>query len=78
MDEENHHEYVEVKGGLVERALGSGHYLVPVELCEVDSDGENIRASVVDGDTVKNSPFADAALDVTPSYASQVREYYRL
>ncbi len=74
VDEEDH-EYVETKGGLLERALGTGHYLIPMELCTVDGDGENIRTSV-DGDTVKNSPFADAALDVTPSYASQVREYY--
>ncbi len=67
-------EYVEVKGGLLERALGTGHYLIPMELCTVDDDGGNIRTSV-DGDTVKNSPFADAALDVTPSHAARVREY---
>ena len=75
-DEEDH-EYIETKGGLLERALGTGHYLIPAELCTVDDDGGNIRTSV-DADTVKNSPFADAALDVTPSYASQVREYYGL
>jgi hypothetical protein len=76
VDEEDH-EYVETKGGLLERALGTGHYLIPMELCTVDGDGENIRTSV-DGDTVKNSPFADAALDVTPSHAARVREYYGL
>ncbi len=69
-------EYVEVKGGLLERALGTGHYLIPMELC-TDDDERNIRTSV-DGDTVKNSPFADAALDVTPSHAARVREYYGL
>ena len=68
-------EYVELQGGLVERALGTGHYLIPMELCSVDGEGGTIRASV-DEDTVKNSPFADSALDVSHAHASQVREYY--
>src|SRR5918998_4212674 len=57
-------EYVEVRGGLLERALGTGYYLLPMELCTVDPDGEQIRASV-DAETVKSSPFADSALDVS-------------
>jgi hypothetical protein len=77
VEEENGHEYVEVKGGLMERALGTGHYLIPMELCTIDGDGENVRASV-DEDTIKNSPFADSALDVSRAFATQVREYYGL
>ena len=77
VDEHDGREYVEVQGGLVERALGTGYYLLPKELCTVDGDQETIRASV-DGDTVKNSPYLDSALDLSSDHASGVREYYGL
>jgi hypothetical protein len=48
-----------------------------MELCTIDGDGENVRASV-DEDTIKNSPFADSVLDVSRAFATQVREYYGL
>src|ERR671916_1301015 len=70
-------EYVEVRGGLLERALGTGYYLLPMELCTVDEEQETIRASV-DGETVKNSPHLDSALALSSDHASGVREYYGL
>ena len=66
VDEHDGREYVE-------RALGTGYYLLPTELCKVDGDRETIRASV-DGDAVKNSPY----LDLSSDHASGVREYYEL
>ena len=65
-DEDNQWEYFEVKGGLMERFLGHGYYILPRELCTVDED------------TVKNSPYLDIALDLSRSLATGVREYYGL
>lgn len=76
-DEDNQWEYVEVKGGLVQRFLGTGYYIVPMELCTVDEDQETLRTSV-DEDTIKNSPYLDSALDLSRSHAAGVREYYGL
>ena len=77
VDEHDGREYVEVGGGLVERALGTGYYLLPMELCMVDEEQETIRASV-DGETVKSSPHLDSALALSSDHASGVREYYGL
>ena len=77
LDENDQREYVEVKGGLVEQAPGTGYYLLPMELCAVDEGEETIRASV-DEDTVKNSPYLDSALALSPEHASGVRDYYGL
>jgi hypothetical protein len=77
VDEHDGREYVEVQGGLVERALGTGYYLLPMELCTVDEEQETIRATV-DGNTVKNSPHLDSALALSSDHASGVREYYGL
>lgn len=77
VDEHDGREYVEVQGGLVERALGTGYYLLPVELCTVDDEGDTIRTSV-DGDTVKNSPYLDSALSLSADHVSGVRDYYGL
>ena len=77
VDEHDGREYVEVQGGLVERALGTGYYLLPTELCTVDGGREIIRASV-DGNTVKNSPYLDSALDLSSDHAAGIREYYGL
>lgn len=63
-----------MEGGLVERALGTGYYLLPAELCTVDEDLEIIRASV-DGDTVLNFPYLDSALNLSSDHASGIREY---
>ncbi len=38
VDDHDGREYIEVQGGLVERALGTGYYLLPVELCTVDDE----------------------------------------
>ena len=76
-DEDDQSEYVEVKAGVVQRFLGTGYYLIPGELCEVDNDQKTVRASV-DEDTVKNSPYLDSALDLSREHASGVREYYGL
>ena len=70
-------EYVEVKGGMVQWFLGTGYYLIPSELCEVDNDQNTVRTSV-DEDTVKNSPYLNSALDLSKSHALGVREYYGL
>ena len=77
VDEHDGREYVEVRGGLVERALGTGYHLLPVELCTVDEQQETIRASV-DGEKVKNSPRLDSALALSSDHAAGVREYYGL
>jgi hypothetical protein len=61
----------------VERALGTGLYLLPMEICTVVEGEETIRASV-DEDTVKNSPYLDSALDLSQAHISGVREYYGL
>lgn len=63
-----------MEGELVERALGTGYYLLPAELCTVDKDLEIIRASV-DGDTVLNSPYLDSALNLSSDHASGIRDY---
>jgi hypothetical protein len=76
-DEANQWEYLEVKGGLVERFLGTGYYLLPMELCTVDHERGTVRTSV-DEDTVKNSPYLDSSLDLSQHHASGVRDYYRL
>ncbi len=76
-DEDNQSEYVEVKGGLVERFLGHGYYILPMELCTVDEGQQTIRASV-DEDTVKHSPYLDSSLDLDRSHATGVRKYYGL
>ena len=77
VDESDGREYVEVQGGLVERALGTGYYLLPTELCTVDEKQGTIHASV-DGNAVKNSPYLDSALALSSDHASGVREYYGL
>jgi hypothetical protein len=77
VNEHDGREYVEVQGGLVERALGTGYYLLPTELCTVDEEQGTIRASV-DANTVKNSPYLDSALALSSDHASGVREYYGL
>ena len=77
VDEHDGREYVEVQGGLVEQALGTGYYLLPTELCTVNGEQEIIRAPV-DGNTVKNSPYLDSALNLSADHASGVRDYYGL
>ncbi len=77
VDEHNLWEYVEVKGGLVERALGTGYYLLPLELCTVDHDRRTIQSSM-DEATIKDSPYLDSALVLSSAHASGVREYYGL
>ena len=74
VDEHDGREYVEVRGGIVERALGTGYYLLPMELCTVDEEQGTLRASV-GGETVKNSPHPDSALALSSDHASGVREY---
>jgi hypothetical protein len=76
-DEDSQWEYFEVKGGLVERFLGSGYYILPTELCTVDDGQETVRASV-DENTVKNAPYLDSSLDLSRAHASEVRDYYGL
>ena len=76
-DEDDRWEYVEVKGGVVRRMLGTGYYLIPMEFCTVDNDQETVRTSVEEA-TVKNSPYLDSALDLSHAHASGVRDYYGL
>ena len=76
-DENNQWEFIEVKGGMVQRFLGTGYYLIPMELCTVEEGQETVRTSV-DEDTVKNSPYLDSALDLSQRHATGVREYYGL
>jgi hypothetical protein len=77
VDEHDGREYLGVQGGIVERALGTGYYLLPMEICTVDEEQETVRASV-DGGSVKNSPHLDSALALSSDHASGVREYYGL
>jgi hypothetical protein len=76
-DEDSQREYVEVKGRLVDRFLGSGYYILPMELCTVDEGQGTVLASVEE-DTVKNSPYLDSSLDLSRGHASEVRDYYGL
>jgi hypothetical protein len=61
----------------VDRFLGSGYYILPMELCTVDEGQGTVRASVEE-DTVKNSPYLDSSLDLSRGHASEVRDYYGL
>jgi hypothetical protein len=70
-------EYVEVKGGLLQRALGTGYYLLPMGLCTVNHERKTLQASV-DKATVEDSPYLDSALEVTRDHALGVRSYYGL
>jgi hypothetical protein len=78
LDEDNQREYVEVKGGLLGRALGTGSFLVPMELCTVDDDERIIRVSA-DKEKVKDSPPLDSAAEVvTRGHESIIRRHYGL
>jgi hypothetical protein len=78
VDEDNQREYLEVKGGLLGRALGTGSFLVPMELCTVNDDERIIRVSA-DKEKVKVSPPLDAAAEVvTREHESIIRGHYGL
>ncbi len=79
LDEDTQTEYIEVKGPLVGRLLGTADsYLLPMEICAVDDDERTVRASA-DKDTVSNGPALDAAARVVSREGvSVVRDYYGL
>ncbi len=79
LDEDTQTEYIEVKGPLVGRLLGTADsYLLPMEICTVDDDERTVRASA-EKETVRNGPALDAAARaVARENVSVVRDYYGL
>jgi hypothetical protein len=79
LDEDSQTEYIEVKGPLVGRLLGTADsYLLPMEICTVDDDERTVRASA-DKETVSNGPALDAAARVVSHRSvSVIRDHYGL
>jgi hypothetical protein len=78
LDNDNQRELVEVERGLLGRALGTGAFLIPMEICTVDDDDRTIRVSA-DKDMLKHSPPLDAAAEVvTRGHETVVRAHFGL